>query len=152
MATPTGSPSSARAGRAELAFRPDGPLAPGPAVTVTPGGPLTDPASITVSATGLGANGYAEAAVCAAGQPFRCDPETRTSAVVGADGTFGPVTIGVAATFTADDGTSVDCRAASGCEVAVQDSTGPGPPRRPSPSFPRRPRAASATASRCSTT
>jgi acetyl esterase/lipase len=121
VTTPTGSPSSARAGRAELAFRLDGPLAPGPAVTVTPGGPLPDPASITVSATGLGVNGYAQAAVCAAGQPFRCDPETRTSADVGAGGTFGPVTIGVAATFTADDGNAVDCRAASGCEVAVED-------------------------------
>jgi len=121
VATPTGSPWSARAGRAELAFRPDGPLAPGPAVTVTPGGPLPDPASITVSATGLAADGFAEAALCAAGQPFRCDPETRIAAEVGADGTFGPETIGVAATFTADDGTAVDCRAAPGCEVAVRD-------------------------------
>jgi LPXTG-motif cell wall-anchored protein len=123
MVATAGSPASLRAGRAELGFVPDGPVRPGPAVTVTPSTDLADPAVVTVTASGLSPHGFAAVAVCAAGTSH-CDPEADTYVDVDPQGAAGPVTLGVAGTFTAGDGTAVDCRADPGCAVVVRDELG----------------------------
>ncbi|HET6953781.1 MAG TPA: neocarzinostatin apoprotein domain-containing protein, partial [Acidimicrobiales bacterium] len=119
-----GAVTSPRAGRAELAFRVDGPLRPGPSVRVDPSTDLGDPALVTVTATGVSPNSSATIVVCAAGQPALCDPETYAFAYPDSDGTLGPVDLGVAAQFTAEGGGTVDCRAAPGCEVVVREGAG----------------------------
>ncbi|HEY3000295.1 MAG TPA: neocarzinostatin apoprotein domain-containing protein, partial [Acidimicrobiales bacterium] len=116
----TTSPESARAGRAPLHFRPDGPLEPGPALTVSPGGPLGDEASITVTGTRFTPDGYASVQVCRIDDGSACDPQAYSQVTPDHAGTF-TVDLGVAATFTDWRGQSVDCRAAPGCQVTGID-------------------------------
>jgi dienelactone hydrolase len=115
-----GSPTSVRAARAPLAFRPGGPLRPGPALTVTPATDLPGEANVHVTGVRFGPNSFVEVHVCRTGDPARCDDQTDSFLSAEPDGTFA-TDLGVAATFTDGDGQQVDCRAAPGCEVVARD-------------------------------
>jgi LPXTG-motif cell wall-anchored protein len=114
VATP-GPINSPRAARAPLHFRPDGPLLPGPSLTVTPSTDLPDQASVTVTGSGFPEQGSGTVSVCRTGGGA-CDPETQTQVDADNDGTIS-LTLAVAASFTTAGGEAVDCRAAPGCEV-----------------------------------
>ncbi|HEY7071069.1 MAG TPA: neocarzinostatin apoprotein domain-containing protein [Acidimicrobiales bacterium] len=107
---------SPRAARVPLAFRPDGPLLPGPSVTVTPSTDLPDQATVTVTGSGFPEQGSGSVMVCGTGGG--CDPETQTQVEADNAGTIS-LQLGVAATFTPGEGAPVDCRAAPGCEVVA---------------------------------
>ena len=124
----SGQVSSPRAARAPLHFRPDGPLLPGPALTVTPSTDLPDQASLTVTGAGYPEQGFGTVSVCRTGDGA-CDPETETQVDADNDGTIS-LTLGVAATFTTAGGEAVDCRAAPGCEVVAISFDDRGHPRR----------------------
>src|SRR5690606_33245722 len=82
------STSSARAGRADLHFDPDGPVAPGPAITVEPGDDLPDEATVTVSGSSFSVQSEsAPVQVCEVGTD-RCDDQTRSRAPIDNDGRF----------------------------------------------------------------
>ncbi len=122
-----GSVTSPHAGRAPLAFRPDGPLVPGPTVTLDPESGLPDQATVTVTGSGFTEEGFASVQVCRTGDQSACDPETNTGANPDNHGAF-TLALGVAATFNTDadqGGEAVDCRAAPGCEVVATDFGGP---------------------------
>ncbi len=120
--------NSPRAARAPLHFRPDGPLLPGPSLTVTPSTDLPDQANVTVTGSGFPEQGSGTVSVCRTGGGA-CDPETQTQVDADNDGTIS-LTLGVAATFTTDGGEAVDCRAAPGCEVEAISFGDNGRPRR----------------------
>jgi LPXTG-motif cell wall-anchored protein len=124
----TGQVDSPRAARAPLHFRPDGPLLPGPSLTVTPSTDLPDQASLTITGSGFPEQGSGTVSVCRTGGGA-CDPETRTQVDADNDGTIS-LTLGVAATFTTAGGEAVDCRAAPGCEVVAISFGNAGNPRR----------------------
>jgi LPXTG-motif cell wall-anchored protein len=126
VATP-GPINSPRAARAPLHFRPDGPLLPGPSLTVTPSTDLPDPASLTITGSGFPEQGSGTVSVCRTGGA--CDPETETQVDADNDGTIS-LTLGAGATFTTAGGEAVDCRAAPGCEVAAISFGDNGRPRR----------------------
>jgi LPXTG-motif cell wall-anchored protein len=114
-------PDSSRAGRVQLRFDPDAPLPPPPSITVTPATDLLEEAVVTVTGAGFGAlqQSPAELSVCRAGTAA-CDQVAQTWVEPGPDGRF-TADIAVAASFTAWDGTAVDCRTAPGCEVVARD-------------------------------
>ena len=124
----SGQINSPRAARTPLHFRPDGPLLPGPSLTVTPSTELPDQASLTVTGTGFPEQGFGTVSVCRTGDGA-CDPETETQVDADNDGTIS-LTLGVAATFTTGGGEAVDCRAAPGCEVVALSFGDGGHPRR----------------------
>ena len=124
----SGAIDSPRAARAPLAFRPDGPLLPGPSVTVTPSTDLPDQATVTVTGSGFPEQGSGSVVVCRTGGGG-CDPETQTQVDANNDGTIS-LQLGVAATFTPGEGEPVDCRAAPGCEVVATSFDDFGHPRR----------------------
>lgn len=117
----SGSLTSARAGRVDLHFDPDGAVLPGPSITVTPDTDLDDEAVVTVAGTNFGSEeGYpALLEVCRIGDPSRCDEQTTTEITPDNGGAF-TVEIGVAAAFPNWDGEPVDCREAPGCEVIAR--------------------------------
>jgi LPXTG-motif cell wall-anchored protein len=119
--------NSPRAARTPLHFRPDGPLLPGPSLTVTPSTDLPDPASLTITGSGFPEQGSGTVSVCRTGGA--CDPETETQVDADNDGTIS-LTLGAGATFTTAGGEAVDCRAAPGCEVAAISFGDNGRPRR----------------------
>jgi dienelactone hydrolase len=114
----TGSPRSARAALATLAFRPGGPLRPGPEITLTRATGL--PNDVHVAGTRFGSGAFVELQVCRTGDGARCDDQTDTFFQAEDDGTFA-IDLNVAANFTDADGQAVDCRAAPGCEVVAHD-------------------------------
>jgi len=121
VASPSG-PDSSRAGRVALRFDPDAPLPPPPTIALTPATDLADEATVTVAGAGFGALGtgrQADVQVCRSGSSS-CDEAAGRWVEVAPDGTF-TTDIGVAARFTAWDGTEVDCRTAPGCEVTATD-------------------------------
>jgi acetyl esterase/lipase len=124
VATP-GSVTSAHAGRAPLAFSPDGPLVPGPTVTLDPASGLPEQSTVTVTGSGFTPERFANLRVCRVGDSSLCDPETETTVDPDNHGAF-TLRLGVAATFTTNAGpaTEVDCRAAPGCEVVAFDFSG----------------------------
>ncbi|MDD9369943.1 MAG: neocarzinostatin apoprotein domain-containing protein, partial [Acidimicrobiales bacterium] len=117
----SGSISSVRAARVELHFDPDGPVLPGPSITVSPDRDLGDEAAITVAGTNFGSDegDSAMLEVCRVGDPDQCDQQTTTDVTPDNAGTF-TVEVGVAATFPNWDGQTVDCREAPGCEVVAR--------------------------------
>jgi LPXTG-motif cell wall-anchored protein len=120
--------SSPRAARTPLHFRPDGPLLPGPSLTVTPSTDLPDQATLTVTGTGFPEQGSGTVSVCGTGGGA-CDPETETQVDADNDGTIS-LTLAVAASFTTTGGEAVDCRTAPGCEVVAISFGDFGRPRR----------------------
>jgi LPXTG-motif cell wall-anchored protein len=114
-------PDSSRAGRAQLRFDPDAPLPPPPSIAIDPATDLPEEAVVTVTGAGFGAlqQSSAELSVCRTGTAA-CDQVAQTWVEPEPDGRF-TADIAVAASFTAWDGTAVDCRAAPGCEVVARD-------------------------------
>ena len=114
-------PDSSRAGRAPLRFDPDAPLPPPPSIAVTPATDLPEEAVVTVTGAGFGAlqQSSIELSVCQVGTAA-CDQVAQTWVDPQPDGRL-TADIAVAASFSAWDGTAVDCRAAPGCEVVARD-------------------------------
>ena len=114
-------PDSSRAGRAQLRFDPDAPLPAPPSIAIDPATDLPEEAVVTVTGAGFGAlqQSPAELSVCRTGTAA-CDQVAQTWVEPEPDGRF-TADIAVAASFTAWDGTAVDCRAAPGCEVVARD-------------------------------
>jgi acetyl esterase/lipase len=115
-----GSPQSAHAARAPLAFLPDGPLRPGPELTVTPSTDLPGEATVTAKGVHFAPQSSLDLEVCAIGDPGRCDPQADQFILPDSTGTFS-VQVSVAATFTDFADRTVDCRTVPGCAVIVTD-------------------------------
>jgi acetyl esterase/lipase len=105
------------AGRAPLGFDPDGPLAPPPTLTVSPGDGLVDGQSVTVS--GAGALGdYVELLQCEAAPGGWQDCDQETFAYVEAPGGAFQTSLRVYAVIGTGAG-AVDCREAGRCVLAA---------------------------------
>lgn len=137
-----GSAVSPRAGRVAIAFEPDGPLRPDPAITVTPADNLDELTPVEVTGTNFTPGGWASVSVCAADGSGRCDEETWEFPTPAPDGTF-TVELFPAAVFPTSEGSTetVDCRQPPGCAVVATDEDrgaqaaapitfGPPPPSR----------------------
>ena len=91
---------------------------PGTTLSVTPSATLPSPASVNVSGTGFGPNGTLRIVECTS--DFVTCSDDIGSSPTSPTGTFGPVAVSVAATFTPDGGgAQVDCRVVS-CAVYAQ--------------------------------
>jgi acetyl esterase/lipase len=135
------SPGSPRAGRAEVAFDPAGPLLPGPSITVEPHDGLTDGSTVTVTGAGFPRLGFVDVSLCSAAEDYLCDPAASAFPTVDASGAF-TATLVVEGRFDLEfDDLSVDCRQPPGCAVVARDflrgatvsapvTFGPPPPSR----------------------
>ncbi len=123
VATPAGLQSS-RAARAELAFDPDGPLPPPPAITVGPTADIVDPAPVTVAGTDFTRDGSVSVALCRDDGPdsWACEAETTIFTSADSTGAF-TASLDIASTFGSGDLTNelIDCRQPPGCAVVARD-------------------------------
>jgi acetyl esterase/lipase len=123
VVTPAG-PQLSRAGRVELAFDPDGPLPPPPAVTVDPTAGIVDPSPITVTGTDFTRGGPVTVALCRDDGPgsWACEAETTVYTSADASGGF-TATLDASSTFGYGDIANelIDCRQAPGCAVVGRD-------------------------------
>lgn len=117
---------SSRAGRVELAFDPDGPLPPPPAITVGPAAEIVDPAPLTVTGTDFTRDGSVSVALCRddGRDSWACEAETTIYTTADSTGAF-TATIDATSTFGYGDLTNelVDCRQPPGCAVVARDDT-----------------------------
>lgn len=120
-----GHPASARAGRVDLAFAPDGPLLPPPTIEVAPASDLPDVADISVTGSGFAPDDFAWVTVCESGDPSRCDWEVDGYATTSSTGTF-TVDVTVTSTFEVWGGDVVDCLDTA-CVVVAEDGSGRPP-------------------------
>ena len=119
-----GNPRSPRAGRVALAFDPDGPLPPPPAIVVDPAEGVTDPGPVTITGTDFTRGGPVSVALCRDDGPESWGCEAETSIYTTADPAGGvAVTLDAASTFGFGDLTNelVDCRQEPGCAVIARD-------------------------------
>lgn len=120
----TSSTTSTRAGRVALAFDPEGPLPPPPAITAEPASAIVDPSTITVRGTDFSPHGWVSVALCRDDGPdsWACEAETRTDVTADAAGGF-VTTLDVASAFSHGDLTAelVDCRRDPGCAIVARD-------------------------------
>ncbi|HKE76767.1 MAG TPA: neocarzinostatin apoprotein domain-containing protein [Acidimicrobiales bacterium] len=116
----TGSTRSPRAAIAPLAFRPGGPLRPGPEISLTPATGLPNEGDVHVAGSHFGRGDFVQLQVCRTGDIGRCDDQAEAFVSAEDDGTFA-TDLSVAATFTDPDGQAVDCRADPGCQVVARD-------------------------------
>jgi acetyl esterase/lipase len=123
VASPSSSPHSPRAGRAELHFDPDGSLLPEPEIEVTPSDRLGDFTTLVVRGSHFTPAARASVRVCVADpEPQRCDDGSGEHPIVDADGGF-ELDISAWSDFGLDLDGEADCRQPPGCVVAATDLT-----------------------------
>ncbi|WP_285530415.1 neocarzinostatin apoprotein domain-containing protein [Streptomyces lavendulae] len=110
-----------------LHFRPDGALETPPTVRVDPSEGLVDGQSVRVTGRGYEPRYHSVVLECAAGSTEATGCRSRVRPPATTDQGRLDETIGLSATFTANDGRTVDCRVAPGCEVVVLGTRVRGP-------------------------
>jgi acetyl esterase/lipase len=121
----TANVGSPRAGRAELRFDPDAPVLPDPTIEVAPASGLGDFTPVTVTGGPFASGSPVSVQVCRVGGTDEdCDWTNGESPTAGADGRI-DTEIAVFADAAGSPGrpSSLDCRAAPGCELVATDGT-----------------------------
>ncbi|MCX5193863.1 neocarzinostatin apoprotein domain-containing protein [Streptomyces sp. NBC_00249] len=110
-----------------LRFRPHGALEAAPTVRVNPYEGLVDGQSVHVTGRGYEPRYHSVVLECAAGSPDAGACRTRGRPPATTDQGRLDETLTLSATFTANDGRTVDCRVAPGCELVVHGTRVRGP-------------------------
>ena len=111
--------SPSRSPRAALHFDPTGPLAPTPAIAVTPRDALADGSEVTVTGTNFRVGQDVWIQLCTSADANRmCADDMSGSAMPDETGAI-EATLAVYGTFTGWDGAAIDCRVAPGCTVVA---------------------------------
>ncbi|MEU8437620.1 neocarzinostatin apoprotein domain-containing protein [Streptomyces sp. NPDC029216] len=110
-----------------LSFRPRGALEAAPTVRVDPSEGLVDGQSVHVTGRGYEPQYHSVVLECPAGSTEATGCRTRGRPPATTDQGRLDETVVLSATFTANDGRTVDCRVAPGCEVVVFGTRVRGP-------------------------
>ncbi|MCX4546259.1 neocarzinostatin apoprotein domain-containing protein [Streptomyces sp. NBC_01565] len=110
-----------------LRFKPRGALETAPTVRVNPSEGLVDGQSVDVTGRGYEPQYHSVVLECVAGSTEATGCRTRGRPPATTDQGRLDETVAISATFTANDGRTVDCRVAPGCEVVVFGTRVRGP-------------------------